>query len=358
MNSIYAVGLMTGTSLDGVDVSMMQTDGESIQRWVGDLFVPFTTEFRQKLHKHLGKKNPPEFLIHEYTQINIAAVQALETQLNIKANVIGFHGQTLWHQPRAGHQKAETYQMADAPLMADVLQRCVVYNFRQNDIDHGGEGAPLIPIYHRALLGNANHAAVVNIGGVANITIIHNGDLIAGDVGPGCALINDCMQTCFNEPFDENGHRAEQGTVQDTLLDEWLSDPFFNQLLPKSLDRDRFKSCGLALKNLKPEDQLATLTAFTARAISHHAFLDINLVYLCGGGRLNQYLIRVLNSLGRVVYKPIESLGFKGDFIESQGFAYMAVRRLYDLPISFPTTTGVSKPVTGGEIVGEINFRS
>jgi anhydro-N-acetylmuramic acid kinase len=240
--------------------------------------------------------------------------------------------------------------MGDPQLMANILNRPVVFNFRQADILSGGEGAPLIPVYHQLLMHKTKTTAVLNIGGVSNLTLRSGNALYAGDVGPGCALINDCVLQHFNKAFDENGALSKMGKPDINLINTWLNNPFFTRPFPKSLDRNSFKNMVSDLNNMPPHDQLATLTFFTSMAIQRHLSTEVDTIYVCGGGRHNDALMAALNTNPTHTFVPIDDLGFAGDFIEAQGFAYITARHINQLPTSYPTTTGAENPTIAGEI--------
>ncbi|HKJ62039.1 MAG TPA: anhydro-N-acetylmuramic acid kinase, partial [Hyphomicrobiales bacterium] len=263
--------------------------------------------------------------------------------------VIGFHGQTVLHRPEAGL----TVQLGDAPQLANATGIDVVYDFRVADMAAGGQGAPFVPAYHRALAEHSDlplPAVIINLGGVANATYIGaNGELIAFDTGPGNALIDDWLKATRGQPYDENGALAASGRTDQARLEKMLSDPYFLNKPPKSLDRRDF-SIDL-VRGLSPEDGAATLTAFTAGGLVcslAHFPQTPEVFILCGGGTHNATLIKALRALlnGRV--ELADTLGWNADAIEAQAFAFLAVRSLMGLPLSFPGTTGVAEPVQGG----------
>ena len=359
-----AIGLMSGTSIDGVDVALIDTDGEEISSFGPFMTRPYSEAERDLLLGALddaaglsgrdarpGVLGAAETLV---TQAHAQAVKALLADHRLKAEeigVIGFHGQTVLHRPEAGL----TVQLGDGPRLADVTGIDVVYDFRAADMAAGGQGAPFAPAYHRALAMRSHlplPAVIVNIGGVANVTYIgRDGALIAFDTGPGNSLIDDWMMETSGQARDENGALAAEGQADGTRLEQMLSDPYFLQHPPKSLDRKDFSIN--AVRGLSPADGAATLTAFTAASLvcSLAHFPETPQVFvLSGGGAHNATLVEALRTLLRGRVELAESLGWNADAIEAQAFAYLAVRSLKGLPLSFPGTTGVSRPVTGGEL--------
>jgi anhydro-N-acetylmuramic acid kinase len=353
---------MSGTSMDGVDAALIETDGERIEA-VGPFFSrPYSDAERELL---LGAMEDAEDLVGRdarpgilgeaeklITRAHIQAVQTLMrenglTQHNI--DVIGFHGQTVLHRPEAGL----TVQLGDGPALADATGIDVIYDFRAADMAAGGQGAPFVPAYHRALAlhsGLPLPAVILNIGGVANVTYIGPDDvLIAFDAGPGNALIDQWMMETKGLPYDDRGALAAQGQTDQVRLERMLSDPYFLNKPPKSLDRRDFSNH--IVLGLSPEDGAATLTAFTAGALvcsMAHFPRTPEIFVLCGGGAHNATLVKALRALlnGRV--ERADALGWNADAIEAQAFGYLAVRSLNGLPLSFPGTTGVAEPLQGG----------
>ena len=332
---------MSGTSLDGIDAAVITTDGETITEFGEFITIPFTEEFRARLRKALaeGREWKPgvkeilsdKTLERDLTILHAAAVAAL----GVEADIIGFHGQTIIHKPHDGF----TWQMGEGSLLAMLTGIEVVNDFRMSDIRAGGQGAPLVPIFHKAITETLpKPIAIVNIGGVANITwIAEDGHLLAFDTGPGNAMINDIMKRYYGKDYDDNGEVAARGIVDEDVLAEYLADPYFKKKPPKSLDRNHFNLD--LVRDLKPEDAVATLTAFTALSIMmSNSYFDkpVPKFYITGGGRLNR---RIMQTLGDRA-EAIEAIGHNGDAFEAQAFAYLAVRAKYGLPITFPSTTG------------------
>lgn len=356
MDKLRVIGLMSGTSLDGIDAALLTTDGENFIQREGFFTVPYDDVLRQRIRACLNI--PPE-CVNTVTDverdITIAHAEAVKMLLQREGlkpsdvHLIGFHGQTVAHDP----SRKFTCQLGDGELLAKLTGIPVVNDFRTADVQAGGQGAPLVPIYHAALAADREKPVVfLNIGGVANITYIGaKGEMIAFDTGPGNALLDDWMLKKFGRRYDEAGRLSSRGTVNEGVLGELLSHPFFAAKPPKSLDRNAFVS--EAWKDLSPADGAATLAAFTVGGIVHALrFLPEKpkAWIVSGGGRLNRAFITSLHNKLHVPVVLVEELGLNGDAIEAEAFAYMAVRSLKGLPISFPYTTGVPKPMTGGRL--------
>ncbi len=360
-NIYTAIGLMSGTSLDGVDAAIIETDGESQVKTGAFVTIPYNEADRDTVRACFGLQERGSPLVREaeriITDAHIAAVKELLSKTDAKPDLIGFHGQTIFHAPENGI----TIQIGDAQRLADECGIDVIADFRTNDVEAGGEGAPLAPIYHAARIKNAGVAtpcAVLNIGGVANVTWIGEGDedLLAFDCGPGNALMDDWILSRTGNRFDEDGKIAASGKPITRFLDAWLSHPYFERVPPKSLDRDEWDVAQLGrvnegMDNVSTEDGAATLLAFTAESIIkslEHMPGKPRWWYVCGGGRHNKALMNALTEkLGPVVHS-VDDLGWNGDATEAECFAYLAVRSALNKPLSFPKTTGVSRGLTGG----------
>ncbi len=371
------LGLMSGTSGDGIDAALLWTDGECIDRVGANITIAYDALFRDYIKKGIARaKGHAEKTAHdatiqgleeELTRLHAGAVEALLKEAGLKprdVDVIGFHGHTLDHRPNHGPGERLTWQIGDGALLAKLTGIDVVSDFRSADMARGGQGAPLLPLYHAAIMrgiaggmGDEGPVAVLNIGGVANVTWIRFGsaagndepEILAFDTGPGNSLIDDWMQQHKGQPFDKGCALAATGSIDDSLLAGFLADPFFAAPPPKSLDRAHFSLA--TLKGLSPADGAATLTAFTAAVIqkAQDWMPELPQVwYLTGGGRHNSTLVKGLEDRleGRIAY--IDEAGLEGDAIEAQGFAYLAVRSLRGLPLSLPGTTGVDAPCRGG----------
>jgi len=350
---------MSGTSADGIDVAIIETDGIDVFGLGPCLTVPYPPALRRRIMATYGAARAPAAVIEELTRAHAAAIRLLVKRRYLKHSkiyIIGFHGQTILHRP----QDRVTVQIGDGALLARLTGTTVVNRFRDADVAAGGEGAPLVPLYHAALARRAARdgrlelpAAIVNIGGVANVTYVGAAgahELIAFDTGPGNALIDDWARATKGLAMDRGGRLAAAGTVDRRALDRLLAHRYFRRRPPKSLDRDAFSLAPLA--DLSAADGAATLTAFTVHAIAGAAchFPEPPKRWLvAGGGVANPTLMRGLaNAVGEVA--PVEALGWRSDALEAEAFAYLAVRSLRGLPLSLPSTTGVPRPMTGGVI--------
>jgi len=347
-----AIGLMSGTSMDGIDVAAIETDGERVTATLPGSTTPYPDDLRRRLSDAVRHPDRDAAAVErELTDAHVAAVKSYLKTLpedHRTIDVVGFHGHTLLHRP----ERRFTRQLGDGERLAHELGIDTVYDFRSADVAAGGEGAPFAPVYHRALARNADRPAVfVNIGGVSNITYVDGNTMLAFDTGPGNALIDDWMEAHAGQPYDAGGATAARGKVDDKVLDQLLDNPYFARKPPKSLDRLDFSAA--PAEGLSPEDGAATLTAFTAAAIAKsadHLPAAPAQWLVTGGGRRNATLMQML--AGRLAGKvePIEVIGCDGDALEAQAFAFMAVRTLLGLPISFPETTGVPQPLMGGRL--------
>jgi anhydro-N-acetylmuramic acid kinase len=361
---IRALGLMSGTSLDGIDAAIVETDGEGVVRAGASLSVPYKPEERLLLSTALeaaktwepDQPMPEEVAEAErhLTLANAVAVRTLLAQAELKPadiSVVGFHGQTVLHQP----ERRRTVQIGLGDALARLTGIDVVNDFRSADVAAGGQGAPLVPLYHQALARSAGvqePIAIINIGGVGNITYVGtDGSLIAFDTGPGNALIDDWVMAHTGEPLDRDGALALAGEVDMDILERLMNHAFFDARPPKSLDRFSFSPDAVA--ELSPADGAATLTAFTvetiARGLAHVPGVPSRFI-VCGGGRHNPVLMAMLSKRLQGGVLPAEDLGWKGDDVEAEAFAYLAVRTLRGLPLSLPATTGVPEPMPGGKL--------
>jgi len=349
---------MSGTSLDGVDAAVLETDGEALVRPGPALTMPYDDATRAQLRAALedargvaqGAAVPQSIRDAErmLTEKHAEAVKALLAKSG-PVDLIGFHGQTILHRP----ERRWTWQIGDGALLARLTGIDVVNDFRSADVKAGGQGAPLVPLYHAALARNSQLArplVIVNIGGVANVTYINGDFVLAFDTGPGNAPIDDWMHSHAGVAVDKNGDFARTGKVNDAALDAMLANPFFDVTPPKSLDRLDF---GMgAVEGLSPADGAATLTAFTAASIARarEHFPDSAMTWIvCGGGRHNTTLMQMLQARVNAQVLKAEGARWDGDALEAEAFAYLAVRSLKGLPLSLPTTTGVAQPITGGK---------
>lgn len=360
-NLLTAIGLMSGTSMDGIDVALIKTDGENIIEHGPATAMEFDAITRQKLATAMQtasticqRDERPDNLAEVERDITDAHIRAVETFLqqnhltDSDIDIIGFHGQTVLHRP----DDRLTVQLADGQRMADKLSIPVVYDLRAADMAAGGQGAPLVPVYHRALASALpdRPVAFVNIGGISNVTFMDCHDkLLAFDCGPGNALLDDWVQQHTTGVFDQDGALATSGSVDDAVLQQYLLSPYFNQPLPKSLDRGDFTL--VAAQGLSPANGARTLTELTAKSIAKAAqwFNQPPREWIiCGGGRRNKFLMQRIAANVQGIVTPAEAHHLNGDMLEAEAFAYLAVRSLKGLPITFPTTTGVENPMTGG----------
>lgn len=368
MEPIWAVGLMTGTVLDGnIDVALLRTDGETIERFGAYTLAPYPQSIRTLLERTLDEARrwnfdgpePTIFAEAEdaLTRAQSAAVAALVADAGLAPadiGVIGFHGQSVLHRAPQPGRIGATRQLGNGRLMHELLGIPVAYDFRSADVRAGGQGAPLAALYHQALLkmigATDGRTAVLNLGGVANVTWWDGADrLVAFDAGPANAPINDFMKGLGLGEMDRDGTMALRGTVDEERLARLLTHPYLSAPYPKSLDR--FDFLASMADGLDPETGAATLTAFTTGAVGKA--LDIlperpERLIVCGGGRHNPAIMAMLQTRAQVEAIPAEAVGWRGDAIEAECFAFLAVRVARGLPISFPTTTGAPHPMTGG----------
>jgi anhydro-N-acetylmuramic acid kinase len=367
VQSLTAIGLMSGTSMDGVDVALIKTDGEGQVRQGPSGFRPYAPDERDLLRAALAdavglddRSRRPGRLAEAEALVTRAHAEAVESFLAAQAlaassvDVVGFHGQTVLHRP----EKRLTVQIGDGPSLAGRLGLRVVHDFRAADVAAGGQGAPFVPIYHAALVRAARAAgvlpagavAVLNLGGVANATVVdRSGAPMACDTGPANALVDDLMLARTGRAMDEGGAVAAQGRVDDTVLARLLAHPFFEEMPPKSLDRNDFSRD--LVESLATADAAATLTAFSAAGVAalvRHLPEAPELWIASGGGARNPTLLRMLAERIGAPVVTADSLGWSADAMEAQAFAYLAVRSLKGLPLSFPATTGVPEPMPGG----------
>ncbi len=345
-----AIGLMSGTSLDGIDVAMIETDGRDRVIPGPALTVPYPPEFRNRLRSVLGGVGPVAEVEDELTQLHAKAVENfLGRNPEAAIDIIGFHGHTILHRP-AEHR---TWQIGNGALLARRLGADVVADFRSADVAAGGEGAPLAPLFHAALAATfPRPLAVLNIGGVANVTWIGDGaELLAFDTGPGNALIDDWVRRHTGINVDIDGAIARTGYMSAAHIERFLAASFFDRSPPKSLDREDFRD--VLTFDLSLQDGAATLTemtAATAAAATRHFPAPVRQWLVTGGGRHNPALMEALHRRLEAPVRPVEAVGWDGDALEAQAFAYFAVRSLEGLPLSLPSTTGVPQPTCGGRL--------
>ncbi len=346
-----AIGLMSGTSMDGVDAAIVETDGHAHVRAGPHVTLPYAPGFRGRLRAVLGTTGESAMakdVAIELTAAHVEAISSLRQRDGGAVDLIGFHGHTIHHDPA----RRSTRQIGDGPALARAAGVRVVDQFRIADVAAGGQGAPLVPLYHQALAaGLPKPLAILNIGGVANVTYLGAGDPIAFDTGPGNALLDDLFLKRTGTPMDQDGAAALRGRVDEVALARLMDNPYFAAPVPKSLDRDAFSAS--AIDGLTLEDAAATLVAFTAAAVAaaRDKLPEAPRRWLvAGGGRHNAAMMQALRKALDVTVEPVESVGWDGDALEAQAFAYLAVRSIKGLPLSLPSTTGVAQPMTGGTL--------
>jgi anhydro-N-acetylmuramic acid kinase len=348
---VLALGLMSGTSFDGVDAALLRSDGARVERLGASLTRPYPAALRERIRSVLGGKGDVAGVERELTLAHAEAVLALLAQAGMApgaVRVIGFHGQTILHAPERGL----TWQIGDGALLAERTGIDVVADFRRGDMAAGGQGAPLVPLYHRALAAELPRPlAVLNVGGVANLTWLGRGEAtVAFDTGPGNAPLDDWVRRHAGLPHDDGGRLAASGTVDEARLARLLDHPFLARRPPKSLDRDAF---GDPVEGLAPNDGAATLVAFTAAAVAaavRHLPEAPCRWLVAGGGRRNGTLMAELARRLAAPVEAVEAVGWDGDVLEAEAFAFLAVRSLAGLPLTLPETTGARHPALGGAL--------
>ncbi len=352
---VWALGAMSGTSLDGVDAAMIDTDGVQVFGFGDHAYRMYSDQERAVLKAALGR----------WQEDDVAEAQAVVEDAHAEllsqfegAALIGFHGQTLAHDPRG----RGTHQVGDGAALSQRLAIPVVWDFRSADMQLGGEGAPLAPFFHFACakwIGAEKPLAILNLGGVGNLTWVdpgkerpeEEGALLAFDTGPANAPINDMVFARRGEAFDKDGALARKGEVAQGALELFLDDPYFSRMPPKSLDRNAFGDMIGLVNELSDADAAATLTGMSAasvlRGMEHCPALPER-VLVTGGGRHNPVMMEMLRAALDCPVEPVEAAGLDGDMLEAQAFAYLAVRVARGLPTSCPSTTGVQAAVSGG----------
>lgn len=356
-----AIGLMSGTSRDGIDAALIETDGEARVRSIAFESRAYDLDTRQLIGEacDLAMEMPNrqshsiiERCDRRLTELHAAVLDNLLAASGTSGDaisVIGFHGHTVAHRADLGW----TWQIGNPEFLASRYGVDVVYDLRGDDMEHGGQGAPLLPVYHRAVFGGSErNVAVLNLGGVANLTWLgKDGSICAFDCGMASALIDDWVQQHYGVAFDDSGRIAASGAIDEGVLGRMIDHPFFAAAYPKSIDRADFTL--EAVRGLAPADAAATLAAFTARGVAiglaQMPGIPDDLI-VTGGGRKNAFIMDLIKAMSGITPHPTETHGWDGDAIEAQGFAYMAVRNLRGLPITFPETTGVREPMIGGTL--------
>ncbi len=357
----YVIGLMSGTSMDGIDATILKTDGITFKRTNINKSIKYSQATKDILLE--AQNNPLKFIKNRQilkkvnklvTLDHISLVENIVKKSPFKPNLIGFHGQTIYHS----YEKKKSIQIGDPQLISDITNTKVVSSFRQNDMENGGQGAPLSPIYHMAMAKKMKlklPISFLNIGGVANITYYDDYNLIGFDTGPGNGLMDLFCQQKLKRDYDYNGQLASKGLINKKILNKLKSDVYFKKKFPKSLDKLFFQNYlnELLLKRISKEDVLATLLEFTTSTISD-AFSLLpkapNSIILLGGGQLNTYLVKKLKECFSIDIFLSKQVNLPGQYIEAELFAYLAARTFNKLPITFPLTTGVKHPLIGGKV--------
>lgn len=359
---LTALGLMSGTSLDGIDAAVIISDGVKLIEASAVASFPYDPVFREDLRSCLGKfvEEPGVADVAEHlTNYHVKAVKQVLQDNNMEASdidLVGFHGHTILHRP----QDQLTLQIGDPATLAKETGIRVIGDFRSNDMAEGGEGAPFAPLFHHALCADLEKPlAVLNVGGVANVTWIGGGgtfeepNILAFDTGPGNALIDDWVCAATGCSMDEGGRLANTGRVHYEILNLLLENPYFGRTPPKSLDRDDFAWVMQAVSGLSTEDGAATLSAFSVMSVdkAREHFPEAAKRWLVtGGGRHNATIMAMLELKLGVDVEPIEAINLDGDALEAQAFAFLAIRSLYGKPLSLPKTTKVPRPTLGGTL--------
>lgn len=356
--ALWVLGAMSGTSLDGVDAAMLLTDGERILELGDSAYRPYSEAERAVIRAGFGRW-PGEAAAQAAAEVVETAHAELLSRFP-GADLVGFHGQTLAHDPGG----RGTHQAGSGAVLAQRLGVPVVWDFRTADVQMGGQGAPLAPFFHFACarrIGADLPLAFLNLGGVGNLTWVDPrqpapeapGACLAFDTGPANAPVNDLMQARRALTQDEGGRLAAEGRVEEAVLEQFLRHPYFFRMPPKSLDRNAFPALSEAVAGLSDADAAATLTAACAAAVARgaeHFPTPVSRVLVCGGGRHNATLMAMLAERLACEVQPVEAVGLDGDMLEAQAFAFLAIRVARGLPTSGPSTTGVSALVGGGQI--------
>ena len=364
---ITAIGAMSGTSCDGIDLSIVKSNGEDSLNLIEDYFFPYEKKTKLKIRKLKEKiekvidleinKNEIAALEKEITFLHCKAINLFLAKVKInksEIDLVGLHGHTIFHS----FLNKKTKQLGDGKALSKLTGLNIVYDFRKNDLKNGGQGAPLVPIFHKLLQKKLKlevPVVFVNIGGISNLTYLDKTDeIISFDSGPGNFLIDKLLQLKSNNKiqFDKNGEIALKGRVDRNILDSYLGDPYYDSQPPKSLDVNDFSLS--PVRGLRVEDSIATLSEFTVLTITNSLYFFPNKprkIILCGGGRKNKYIFERIKQISRISTLNIDEYNINGDFIESQAFAYLAIRSFFKKPITFNMTTGTSKPTTCGKLI-------
>ncbi len=350
-----AIGVISGTSMDGIDVALVQTDGRARVKPGPGRIYPYEPALRAELLTLIADPARCEHdglaaLDAAVSDAHAGAVRQFIGDFGIdRVDLVGIHGQTILHRP----ERRFTRQLGDGPRIAAALGHDVVYHFRHADVAAGGEGAPFASLYHRALAtGLAQPVMVLNLGGVGNVTFLDGDSIVAFDTGPASALLDDFVKRRRGLAYDEGGALAASGKADMGLVARLMQHPYFARPAPKSLDRNDFHAWAAAVEGMSDADGAATLAEFTIASVAaalDHVDRPPQRWLVTGGGRHNANFMRRLADVLGVPVDPVEAVGWNGDFIEAECFGYLAVRSRAGLPLSLPGTTGVPQPLTGGE---------
>ena len=362
---------MSGTSGDGVDVSVINSDGKGQFKVLLNKYFQYTDDISENIYKLKRNINKLEDIRKFLAQINdlerkitlfhSSAVLNCKKNNDFDIDLIGFHGQTILHSPKDKYSK----QLGDGKLLSQLLKKKVIYNFRQNDLVEGGEGAPLSPIFHQLIVKKNKidlPVCILNIGGISNLTLITDlkeENLTSKDIGPGNCLIDEWMRRNKKANYDKNGDTASIGKTNELILNQALED--YENITDKNINSFDVNDFEINfLRGLDLEDGASTITDFTSNIIGSRLLEEIkkfnpkiSKVILCGGGRKNKTLIEKIKKFSgnKIKFETTDDYGINGDFVESQAFAFLAIRSFFKLPISFPKTTGCKSPCTGGVLV-------
>ncbi|WP_248313366.1 anhydro-N-acetylmuramic acid kinase [Bosea sp. F3-2] len=364
--SLTAIGVISGTSMDAIDVSLVTSDGRDAVSFGAGASYPYRDETRRTLQAVIAdaeraSAEPLAELEAAVTADHLAAIRSYVADRHLDwsdIDLVGLHGQTIYHRP----ERRFTRQLIDGQAVADALGIPAVDRFRHADVAAGGEGAPFAPLYHRALAQRLEQPVMVlNLGGVGNVTYIDGETVIAFDTGPASAILDDFVLRRLGRPYDADGVLAASGRIHDDLVAGFMANPFFDRPAPKSLDRNDFHRRAQVVEGLSDADGAATLAAFTVESIVaalRHVPRAPKRWLVGGGGRLNRHFMARLGRRLGVPVEPVEIVGWDGDALEAQIFAYFAIRSVKGLPLSLPSTTGVPVPMTGGELHRPLDRRA
>ena len=356
------IGLMSGTSLDGIDVSLVKSNGKELLSSKKNYYFKYKNNVTEVLKRVLenyknilGNEDLKNKLDNFITHLHLKAI--IQSGFLNKSDYIGFHGQTIFHEP-----KVKSIQLGNPQMLANLLKKIVVFDFRSNDIFNNGQGAPLAPIYHKMIIQKNKiilPSCFLNIGGISNISYWDGKSLIGFDTGPGNNLMDNYIQLMTNNKFDLNGEIASKGKVNKTLLKKFLSNKYFQKPFPKSLDKYFFNNEFNSFKkiDIKLTDAMSTLAEITISSIvdSFKLFPKFpKSMIIAGGGYKNKYLINRLKEKINISFYDLNEFNHDPDFIESELIAFLAARTIRKTPITFPKTTGVKKPLNGGKVFNPI----